>query len=235
LDEWISLAKYPGKCIFGRIGFALNGKGFVGTGSSGNMPSGNEFYEYDPTLNQWNQKQELPGLARAFSVSFTIYNSAFVGSGWTAVGGNPLYDFWEYSAASDTWTKVRDCPMTSIYGSAFSLGGKGYYGLGLYSNGKEIWEYTPKLSMVETFQPAKDFTVYPNPFTNQINISETELGLKTLEFLDTMGRILYRGEEVSGTTVIPGSILEGLAPGTYVLRFGDQWKVVVKTNLPIWN
>ncbi|MEM9648931.1 MAG: galactose oxidase, partial [Bacteroidota bacterium] len=55
-------------------------------------------------------------------------------------------DFWEYDSAENTWTKKADfagVPMRSNIG--FSIGDKGYIGIGATESGftKEIWEYEP--------------------------------------------------------------------------------------------
>lgn len=72
-------------------GFAVNGKGYIGTGddfSSGNNYA--DFWEFDPLTGTWSQIQDFPGIARRYMVSFVIGTKAFVGVG---TNGTNFRDF----------------------------------------------------------------------------------------------------------------------------------------------
>ncbi|HET6255073.1 MAG TPA: kelch repeat-containing protein [Puia sp.] len=77
-DQWTSKAAPPP--LYDDVGFAINGKGYVG----------NDFFfqrlflEYDPAADRWNYKAPFPGLASGDAVSFVINDTAFVAVGKTS-------------------------------------------------------------------------------------------------------------------------------------------------------
>ena len=84
--------------------FSVNGKGYLGTGTSpGNLY--NDFWEYDPLSNQWSQKAGFPGVPRNGTASFSINNKGYIGVGKN-VTNLPVVttykDFWEYTPDSTT-------------------------------------------------------------------------------------------------------------------------------------
>ena len=104
-----------------------------------------DFWEYDPQLNNWMRKADLPGVARNGAVGFGTDSKGYVGTGFDGV--NRLKDFWEYDPATDTWTQLPDFGGSARYGAvAFSINNKGYVGTGDDGNFlKDIWEYNPSL------------------------------------------------------------------------------------------
>lgn len=55
----------------GAVAFALNGKGYVGTGYNGRTYL-KDFWEYDPEANSWTQIADYPGDTCRYAVSFVI-------------------------------------------------------------------------------------------------------------------------------------------------------------------
>lgn len=55
----------------GAVAFALNGKGYVGTGYNGRTYL-KDFWEYDPEANSWTQIDDYPGDTCRYAVSFVI-------------------------------------------------------------------------------------------------------------------------------------------------------------------
>jgi len=56
------------------------------------------------------------------------------------MGGFGYRDWWEYDAATDTWTKKRDFPGKMAWGaSGIVLANRGY----IMGAGTECWEYVP--------------------------------------------------------------------------------------------
>ena len=129
------------------VGFSINGKGYIGTGSS---PSGskNDFWEYDPVTDTWMQKANFGGTSRGGAVGFSIGSKGYVGTGSDVSGAKK--DFWEYDQSTNTWTQrmqLSGNPRQSAIG--FSINGKGYIGGGRVLNGSvlapgaDLWEYDP--------------------------------------------------------------------------------------------
>ncbi|TWI88336.1 galactose oxidase-like protein [Chitinophaga japonensis] len=94
----------------------------------------------------WIQKVDFKGVARYEAVSFTINDTAFVGSGYD--GEDRLKDFYSYDAERNTWTQRAslpdDAPARS-HAVAFSINGKGYMGTGYDGVNKlnDFYEYDP--------------------------------------------------------------------------------------------
>jgi hypothetical protein len=94
-------------------GFALNGKGYIGTGddfSSGNNFS--DFWEYDPFLNTWLQIEDFAGTARRYLTCFTIGSRAYAGTG---TNGTNFRDFWMFDQVLSVLTRTFEHANLSIY------------------------------------------------------------------------------------------------------------------------
>jgi len=144
-NNWSQKADFGGTARERAIGFAIGTKGYIGTGFDGvgNHPQRNDFWEYDPTTNNWIQKAPLPDSVRNNASVFVIGSKAYVGSGWT--GYVYLNDLWEFTPATNTWVQKSDFPGSARYATTgFALNGKGYSGLGF--NGQylsDLYEYDP--------------------------------------------------------------------------------------------
>ena len=121
-------------------------------GGTGGMPSPSglqlkqDFWEYDPTSNNWTPKADFAGGERYLAVGFSIWQKGYIGTG---TDWNELYkDFWEYDPASDTWTRKADFGGVGRKDAiGLSNGQKGFVGIGeigLFSFTDDFWEYTPE-------------------------------------------------------------------------------------------
>ena len=151
----------------GAIGFAVNGKAYVGAGGgySGNQLTiyKNDFWEYNPAAGNWRQVAPLPMVISAFdstvyqlgrfkATAFAVKNTAYAGGGETH-GGKQLKDFWKFIPpnglldTSGRWELVGFFPGLSRVGAvSFSVGDKAFYGTGYntysgYLN--DWWEFDP--------------------------------------------------------------------------------------------
>jgi len=128
------------------VGFAINGKLYIGTGFNSNGFSTDDFWEFDPGTNTWTQKADFPGNPRNSAVGFSINGKGYIGTGTTGQLGSAFSDFYEYDPTTNIWTQKADFqggPRSGAVG--FSINGKGYIGTGVSSNGDgtDFWEYDP--------------------------------------------------------------------------------------------
>ncbi|HEU4574718.1 MAG TPA: kelch repeat-containing protein, partial [Chitinophagaceae bacterium] len=128
------------------VGFSINGKGYIGTGS-GYL---NDFWEYDPVTNVWTQKANVGGMGRREAVGFSMNGKGYVGTGFGYDGSfHFLNDFWEYDPVTNVWTQKANFGGAARTGAVgFSINGKGYIGTGY--NGtyfKDFWEYDPTTNL----------------------------------------------------------------------------------------
>lgn len=98
--------------------FTLNGKGYIGTGSTDVSKS---LYEYDPATDKWTKKADFGGLARRSAVGFSMKGKGYIGFGegkeqispgtFRGIGFN---DMWEYDPQTDTWKKFTEHPNLKL-------------------------------------------------------------------------------------------------------------------------
>ena len=141
---WTKKADIPNSANW-TAGFSIGTKGYI-------LLSGSkDFYEYDPSNNQWTKKADFGGVARYRSVGFSLGGKGYIGTGWT--GAALLKDFWEYDPSNDSWTQKadfggglrREAVGFSIYNEV--QGWRGFIGTG-YDGGSlrvDFWEYMPSI------------------------------------------------------------------------------------------
>lgn len=160
--------------LTGAIAFALNDKGYVGTGeyydpTSMTPQTSNECWQYDPGTGQWTHVAGLP--LRAPGIAGTRYEGrqeaaafALAGKGYVVGGVNGalyLKDCWAFtppSSPQDTgsWAFVGYFPGGNrIEAVAFAALGKGYVGLGtnVNRNFDDLWEFNPATGLWASQNP----------------------------------------------------------------------------------
>jgi len=131
-----------------------------------------DFWAYDGTA--WTQIADIssgtvtvagvattPAHAREQAFAFSVATKGYVGGGHWFDNVNYIHyelkDLWEYNPATNVWKRAADIPLTgTATGKAeavgFSLGAKGYAGMGYYHDNaipqtlvetRDFWEYNP--------------------------------------------------------------------------------------------
>ena len=147
-NAWTQKADFGGIARGFAVGFAIDGKGYIGTGNADsfyNRPTV-DFWEYDPAGNSWTRKADFKGSPRSTAIGFSIGDKGYIGTGF-----NDNYDFkadfWEYDPSADSWVQKSDfAGAKRSQAIGFSIGDKGYIGTGLqgvYRRVKDFWEYDP--------------------------------------------------------------------------------------------
>ena len=139
INVWTQKADFLGTARRAAIGFAIGDYGYIGGGSGGN-----DFYRYDPQNDQWQQVATLPGSILYQGIAFVIDSNAYVGCGNTIT-------FYKYNPLPvDTWDTIASMPGTPTWraaGTAWTIDGKGYAGMGVAMPGTwnrgDFWEYDP--------------------------------------------------------------------------------------------
>jgi hypothetical protein len=133
---------FPGEPRSFAAGFAIGGKGYMGTGSNSLGVNLQDFWEYNAATDTWTQKANFPGVARSSAVGFEIGTVGYIGTGMN------LADFWEYNPSTNSWTAKANYgggAMSGSSGFGISSLGKGYLGatgLDALSNfTKKFYEY----------------------------------------------------------------------------------------------
>lgn len=150
LNTWTQKADIGGFERQHAVGFSIGDKGYLGTGYASEFPETylNDFWEYDPLSNIWEQKTDFEGGARAWAIGFNIGSKGYIGNGND--GDSNLRDFWQYDPQLDIWTQMADFEGAVRNNAVgFSIENKGYIGIGknnLDYNLKDFWEYDPVLN-----------------------------------------------------------------------------------------
>jgi N-acetylneuraminic acid mutarotase len=125
------------------VAFAVNGLGYVGTGTDGYVPF-SDFWQYDPTGNTWKQVSSIGDATNGLSprydaIAFGIDNAGYgyVGTGFDYV--NYFNDFWQYDPAADKWTQKPTYPGDKrTQAVSFVYNNKGYLVTGVGTGGTAL-------------------------------------------------------------------------------------------------
>lgn len=147
-NTWSQVASVGGSKRRWAFGFSSATKGYIGTGQEDvSFSVLQDLWEYDPVSNTWIPKTNYWGGGRCDidRAIFVICNKAYLGTGRDDL--TYYNDFWEYNPASDTWTQKANFPGTPRIGAiGFSIGGRGFLGLGLDNTpiyNTDFWKYNP--------------------------------------------------------------------------------------------
>jgi N-acetylneuraminic acid mutarotase len=144
--SWTQKAKFIGPRRDGASMFAIGANIYLGIGkdvSGLSSISYQDFYKFDPMLNQWKPIQKPLFGGRLRTVSFVIDGLAYVTDGADNTGD---FTMMRYNPVSDSWTYMADQNYSRQYSVAFSLKGKGYTAIGSSTGGTgspESHEYDP--------------------------------------------------------------------------------------------
>jgi N-acetylneuraminic acid mutarotase len=138
--KWTKKADMQGGS-FASVSFSINGKGYFGLGRNSALFF-KALWEFDPTADKWTQKADMPSASgKAGSSCFVINDKAYVIGGLNGNGNGSSKEVWEYDPSQNSWLKKTDFPGTARIGCGFSIGDKGYFGLG--SGFSDWWQYDP--------------------------------------------------------------------------------------------
>jgi len=195
--SWFQKSDFAGIVRSSAVGFSIGGKGYVGTGYNNSYSiythCTRDFWEYDPITNTWSQKADYAGGDLTNAVGFSIGNRGYVGTG-AYRGPNGVFNikniFYEYNPDSNTWTRKTDVPGAypngRTYAIGFSIGEKGYIGIGWDTyNGyyKNFYEYDPS---TDTWTKKLDFSG-----SERIKSVGFSIGTKGYIGLGGKGSIIY--------------------------------------------
>jgi N-acetylneuraminic acid mutarotase len=143
-NTWTRKSDFGGTARYGAVGFSIDSKGYLGTGTDDSIINKKDFWEFDPIQNIWTQKADFAGGERKWATGLTIGAKGYVGTGGDII---TYKDFWEYNPATDTWVQKADFGGSArIVPASFSIGNKGYIGTGENENTttlKDFWQFDP--------------------------------------------------------------------------------------------
>lgn len=122
------------------VGFSIGTLGYIGTGYDGTNYM-KDFWEYDPSTNEWTQIADFIGTARCGSYSFALNSNGYVGGG--TYDDNYLSDFYKYDPSTKAWTTETSVGKKRAYASTFVIGSVAYLVGGVNSSGypTDFWAF----------------------------------------------------------------------------------------------
>ncbi|MFM7565631.1 MAG: kelch repeat-containing protein [Flavobacteriales bacterium] len=151
-DTWTQVAELPGSARRDAVAFSIDDRGYVGTGMSEHVSANgtllNDFWCYNPVLNQWDSIASYPGNQMNgvyFATGFSVNEKGYVCGGKT---GNSTYsaELWEYKPSTNTWIQRAPFPTGIRYMlSSFSIGNVAYVGFGATQDvyKRDLFQYNP--------------------------------------------------------------------------------------------
>lgn len=168
LGNWYrdGIPSYGGAARSSAVSFLIGDKGYIGTGiTNQTTPRVKDIWSYDAGDKIWSQIADFPGSGRNNAVAFVVGEKAYVGTGYdgvtAAADGGYKQDFYVYDGATNKWDSIADFKGgTRQYATAFTVGNKGYVGLGNNNIGyfQDFYEYDPttdKWTEIATFTGGK--------------------------------------------------------------------------------
>lgn len=162
---WLQKSNFPASGRVYAVSFSLSSKGYVVTGANATSFR-SDLWEYDAVSDSWTQKTSfIRGKAQA--TGFSIGSGGYIVTGVDSPAV-PMNELWAYDQTTNNWYQKANLPVAMrIFSTAFSVGTKGYVGLGDWGvSYDDFWEYSPDtIFSVQENQYRVQTTVYPNPIT----------------------------------------------------------------------
>ncbi len=179
-NTWSAKAAFPGISRYGGRGESINNLGYVFGGINGSGTSSSDFFsdlwEYNPSLNSWLQKSDIPGLGRQYPSVFILNDKFVAGAGVHFTGF--LSDFYSFDPILNVWNTLPSLPSGEARWAAvgFSNGIDGYIVSGNLSLNNPIvitntlWKLSNTTSLTSELVMPEDILTYPNPCTQILSV-----------------------------------------------------------------
>lgn len=130
-DTWTRKTDFPGKARVKAVAGVINGKAYVGLGAQGAYESTNLFkdwWEYNPSTDQWTQKASLPDSASNDLSVAVINGRVFTTMGFDGIGySNKTFC---YDQSTNQWMELAASPRCFMGKACFDIGDYFYVGSG---------------------------------------------------------------------------------------------------------
>ena len=133
---WTQKADFGGSERANAASFAMNGRGYIGTGMAISLTSVKDMWEYRQYNNTWVVVGSVGTQSRCSATGFAILNEGYVTGG--TGGGGFFQDLWEISPPYTIVQKASVPDTTRSMSVSFVIQYKAYMGLGIHG-GNSFW------------------------------------------------------------------------------------------------
>ncbi len=146
-DTWALLDSFPSQYAVGAMATSLNGKGYLVGGATNLNVASSQFYEYNPSSDQWILLSDSTPLGnRMEGVMEDINGEIYIGLGTDYT--TSFNDLWKYTPLGNTWNRMADFPGDArLNPISFAVDGKlvvgGGYTFGQSNQFNDYFIYDP--------------------------------------------------------------------------------------------
>ncbi len=146
-NDWTMKSGYPNDHLIFPAVIVIGSNFYLVTGLQNAISK--SVWKYSTVDDEWTQLNDFGGVKRGNATGFVVNGTGYVGQGYDFDTNSFLNDFYVYNATSDSWAEVGAPinPSANLEGGVgFSLGDKGYIGLGRNGSNapvKDFWKYDP--------------------------------------------------------------------------------------------
>lgn len=146
-NYWTQCASMPDEASerFNAVGFSLDGKGYVTTGSIKDEPYYlGDTWEYNPTTDAWIQKDDFKGSKRYGALAFSIGPYGYVGTGFDDNWQKDFYRFDPNAPEGEQWEIVNGYGgQKRRFGTVFVIDEVAYVCCGENNGGyvDDLWKF----------------------------------------------------------------------------------------------
>lgn len=142
---WTKKADFAGEGRAYASGFSIGNKGYIGIGMKGTLYADprRDFWEYDPAIDKWTQKANVPTTGQFSSFAFSLKGKGYIFAGYN--WNSALGQGFEYDPVLDKWTGLVNQIPARYNAVCFTIGGKAYAGTGTKTSfenrSKDFYEF----------------------------------------------------------------------------------------------
>jgi type IX secretion system substrate protein/galactose oxidase-like protein len=237
-NTWLQKATLPG--LYRRVAtpFVIGNNAYIAGGWNLNNGVLSELWEYNSISDTWLQKANFP-LKKSYAAAVSLCDKGYFGTGDSVPTNFFTNDWWQYDPATDVWTQKTNFPGQVRCGAAyFSIGSKGYIGLGGpgISSYNDFWEYTPDSVCATGIEELTiynlQFTIAPNPVKEFIVISYPLTGKEKIKITitDINGRKVF-DTQLQAKTLNFKLQTSNFSNGIYFVELNNEKEKAVKKFL----
>ncbi len=199
-DTWIQLGDFPGGARSLAFGFALDGKGYVGSGRDATTLDSygkTDFWEFEPISASWTKKNDLPSVTPSQPAGFlapfadAANGIAYYGTGIDRATSFPNSKVFRYSGLGGDWTSVPDYPVDILGAVGFMIGNRVFVGASTLNNSAESATITETRFFRLNFLGTQWEAVAPLPVRPNL---EFALGMKSFAIGDFGYVLTHQGK-----------------------------------------